>query len=158
MKTLCLLCLLTCPVLGESLSGLVVSVHDGDTLTLLTANNQQHKIRLLGIDAPELRQDFGRAAKAALGALVFGKEVIVIATKRDRYGRILGMVLLGAVNINLELVRGGWAWFFRRYARDVDETARAQLERLEDEARAGRRGLWGAPSIPPWEFRTRRRS
>ena len=77
----------------QTITGKVVAISDGDTLTVLDANNRQHKIRLDGIDAPESSQDFGSRAKQSLSDLVFGKTVTVISSKKDRYGRTLGKVM-----------------------------------------------------------------
>jgi endonuclease YncB( thermonuclease family) len=77
---------------ADTLTGRVVGVTDGDTITVLDANRQQHKIRLGGIDAPEKAQPFGQRSKENLSRLVFNKEVQVDWTKRDRYQRIVGKV------------------------------------------------------------------
>ena len=86
----------------QAITGKVVAIADGDTLTVLDASNRQHKIRLDGIDAPESSQDFGSRAKQSLSDLVFGKTVTVISSKKDRYGRTLGKVTLDGRDINLE--------------------------------------------------------
>src|SRR5688572_22686582 len=67
----------------------VISVVDGDTITVLTSDQHQHKIRLNGIDAPEVGQDFSEAAKTHLSTLVFGQDVLVFATKSDPYARLI---------------------------------------------------------------------
>jgi endonuclease YncB( thermonuclease family) len=131
-----------------------VGVSDGDTLTVLDQSNQQHKIRLNGIDAPELNQDFGQAAKRNLSSLVFDQEVIVNWDSRDRYGRIVGKVMAGPIDVNCEQIRAGYAWYFRKYAGDVATPDRPLYEQIEQEARAAGRGLWRQPNpIPPWEWR-----
>lgn len=84
------------PVSAETLTGQVLGVHDGDTLTLLVAGNQPVKVRLTGIDAPELKQPYGQQAKQALSALAFGKEARVESPGPDKYGRTLGTVFVGA--------------------------------------------------------------
>jgi endonuclease YncB( thermonuclease family) len=80
---------------ADVLSGQVVSVSDGDTITLLDTNKTQHKIRLAGIDAPEKAQAFGQASKKSLSDLIFHKQVNVYWEKKDRYQRVLGKVILG---------------------------------------------------------------
>lgn len=110
------------------------------------------KIRLAEIDAPESHQDYGQRAKQALGNLVFGRQVSVDDGGKDRYGRTLGRVYLGQLDVNAEMVRTGYAWVYVKYARD------RSLFALEDEARAARRGLWaGRESVPPWEWRKAKR-
>ena len=91
----------------------------GDTLTVLDSQNQQRKIRLNGIDAPESGQDFGQVAKRNLSDLAYGKEVSVVWSKTDKYGRIIGTVFVGSTNVNLEQLKAGLAWFYRQYAGDV---------------------------------------
>lgn len=148
--------LVLCAVAGraQELRGRVVSVADGDTITILDATNQQHKIRFNGIDAPEKDQAFGQAAKQNLASLVFGKDVVVQWSKRDKYGRTVGTVFVGSTNANLEQLRGGFAWFYRQYISDIPAANRSIYERAEAEARAARRGLWSQPNPqPPWEFR-----
>jgi endonuclease YncB( thermonuclease family) len=85
----------------QTITGKVVAIADGDTLTVLDASNRQHKIRLDGIDAPESSQDWGSRAKQSLSDMVFGKTVTVISSKKDRYGRTLGKVMLDKLDVNL---------------------------------------------------------
>lgn len=133
---------------AQTITGKVVKVTDGDTITILIAGHQQEKVRLAEIDAPETRQAFGKQAKAALATLIAGQVVKVQSDQRDRYGRILGHVRLGDCQVNRWLVEQGWAWQYRIYSRDPT------LARVEEEARADRRGLWADPNpMPPWEFR-----
>jgi len=86
--------LFTSQAYAELLQGHVVGISDGDTITLLDDSNIQHKIRLSGIDAPEKKQPFGQASKQSLSDLVYNKAVKVDWTKKDRYGRIVGKVLV----------------------------------------------------------------
>jgi micrococcal nuclease len=119
---------------GQDFSGLVVGVSDGDTLSVMH-DGKAEKIRLRGIDAPERGQAFSNRAKQFVSGLCFGKEVTVKARGQDRYQRTIADVILpDGRNLNHEIVRAGFAWWFRKYA-PGDET----LERLEKEA--GRPGL-----------------
>ena len=120
----------------ETLHVRVVGVHDGDTLTALTADKRQLKVRLHGIDAPELGQPFGQASKRALSDLVFGKQVTLHTTGTDRYGRTLARVTVGDIEVDAQMIATGHAWHYSRY----DHTA--ALEAAERKARAARRGLW----------------
>lgn len=130
----------TLPATASVIEGRVVGVSDGDTVTVLDADRRQHKIRLLGVDAPEKDQDFGERSKQSLSDLVFGKDVTVEYEKKDRYGRTLGKVIIGGRSANLEQVRAGLAWFYRHYADDVPEADRTALDGAEREARQGRGG------------------
>jgi micrococcal nuclease len=135
------------------LTGKVIHVADGDTLTVLDGDKEEHKVRLHGIDAPEKKQAFGTKAKEALSEKVSGKTVRVEWKERDRYGRIVGDVSIGDRNINVEQVREGWAWWYRSYA-----PKSGTLERAEAEAKKERRGLWHDKNPePPWEFRKKER-
>ena len=149
-----LACLFVGTAHSQAIRGRVVAIADGDTLTVLDGQNQQHKIRLNGIDAPESGQEFGQASKRNLSELVFGKDVAVIWSKTDRHSRKVGTVLVGSTNANLEQLKAGLAWYYRQYAGDVPEIERAQYEAAEAEARAEKRGLWQqSKPVPPWEFR-----
>jgi endonuclease YncB( thermonuclease family) len=110
------LCLATC-VHAADLRGRVVSVSDGDTVTVLDAERHQHKVRLAGIDAPEKAQAFGQASKISLSDQIFGREVAVTWDKRDRYGRIIGKISVDHRDVCLEQVRRGMAWHYKQYAR-----------------------------------------
>jgi endonuclease YncB( thermonuclease family) len=156
---LLLLLALSAPaVWAEVLVGRVIAVADGDTVTVLDASRQQHRIRLVGIDAPERGQAFGNRARQHLADRVFQREVQVEYDKRDRYGRILGKIVLDGEDINLMMVRDGMAWHYRQFQRDQRPADRALYADAEREARATGRGLWAdAHPLPPWEFRRQNR-
>ena len=142
-----LLLALTCLISAESLTGKVVKVTDGDTITVLV-ENQQIKIRLNEIDAPEAKQDFGQKSKEALADLIFEKEVRVVTHGEDRYGRTIGDVFVGQTNVNEKMIEDGWAWNFLKYSKSQ------RLADLEREARASKKGLWaGNNPISPWDYR-----
>lgn len=130
-----------CPFYGlaaqaEAFTGRVVSIADSDTLTVLTASKQQHKIRLAEIDAPEKNQSFGTKSKQSLSDLCFGKEAEVHPRAKDRYKRTVARVTCAGIDANAEQVERGMAWVYSRYAKDND------LYVLEQGARMGKRGLW----------------
>jgi endonuclease YncB( thermonuclease family) len=142
----------------QTLSGRVVRIADGDTITVLDATNTQHRIRLQGIDAPEAKQDFGTQSKKKLSGLVFGKNVEVVYEKTDQYGRLVGKVLLDGRDINLEQVRSGMAWHYKDYEREQSTEDRELYAHGEDEARSARRGLWAVTNpVEPSEFRREER-
>jgi micrococcal nuclease len=135
-----------------TLSGKVVAVADGDTLTVLDESKTQHKIRLAGIDAPEKGQAFGTKARENLAAKVFGQNVRVEVIDVDRYRREVGRIYLGERFINMEMVRDGFAWRYVQYDKPGEFAA------VEADAREHRRGLWVDPNpTPPWEWRRAKR-
>ena len=141
------------------LTGRVVSVADGDTVTLLDANLRQHKIRLSGIDAPEKRQPFGNRSRLHLGALVFGRQVTAHCPKTDRYKRAVCRLEVDGVDANLAQVEAGMAWHYKEYAREQRLTDRWRYAKAEDGARAAKRGLWSDRAAEaPWDFRKARKN
>jgi endonuclease YncB( thermonuclease family) len=156
-QSLCF-CLLFGSADAETVAGKVVGVADGDTVTVLDAVKVQHKIRLAGIDAPEKAQPFGQRSKENLSQLVFGKNVTVETGKIDRYGRTVGKVLIGGVDANLEQVRAGFAWHYKKYEREQSAEDRTVYARAEIDARGKRAGLWRDLSqVAPWDWRNCRR-
>lgn len=135
---------------AAEITGSVISVADGDTFTLLTADKQEIKIRLAEIDAPESGQPYGNRSKQVLTRILHGKTVEVIIETTDRYGRTVGRPFVDGVDVCKEMVRLGAAWVYRDYV--VDDT----LFDVEAEARQAKNGLWGiseSTSTPPWEWR-----
>jgi endonuclease YncB( thermonuclease family) len=131
------------------LSGRVVGIADGDTITVLV-DKVGVKIRLDGIDAPERGQAFGARSRETISELVFGKTVRVVTKGKDRYGRTIGVVFVDGVNVNAKMIETGFAWHYKRYSTD------AELDRLEREARREKRGLWNDPApVEPWNWRAR---
>lgn len=137
---------------GESFTGKVVNVTDGDTVVVLRAGNIQEKIRLAEIDCPEKSQAFGQGAKQFTLDKAAQKNVTVEVRDHDRYGRTVGEVFLpDGKSLNRELVRNGYAWWYRRYSKDES------LGELEAQARTARRGLWSDPAaVAPWDWRKSR--
>ncbi len=133
------------------IQGKVVSVADGDTITVLQ-DSKQYKIRLYGVDSPEKKQDFGQKAKQFTSDMVFKQHVKVVAYDIDRYGRTVGMVYIGQKCLNEELIRNGFAWVYKKYCSESFCNDWLQLER---KAREKKLGLWVYDNpIPPWDFRS----
>ncbi len=152
--TLGLLIGLSLTALANSLTGKVVKITDGDTLYVLDASYKEHKIRLAGIDAPERKQAYGLASRKHLASIVAGKQVTVEYQKRDRYGRIVGKVLLDGIDVCLEQVKAGFAWHYKKYQQEQSAEDRELYADAENKARNERLGLWRENNpIPTWEFR-----
>jgi endonuclease YncB( thermonuclease family) len=140
------------PKVVEQFTGRVIGVTDGDTVKVLV-DKQAVTVRLEGIDAPEKSQSFGAKSKEALAKLVAGKAVTVRKTGTDKYGRILGVVIVGNVDANAKLVEDGWAWHYKVSNSDQ------RLAKLEEAARTAKRGLWADEKpLAPWEFRARQQT
>jgi micrococcal nuclease len=142
--------LLACPTLSHALTGKVISIADGDTITILDSSKKQHKIRLYGIDCPEGGQPFGKAAKKHTAKLTSRKTATVTEYDTDRYGRTVGVVADG-VNVNESLFKAGYAWQYRKYCK-----AKFCDDWLQQEKEAGNshKGLWkDSDPVPPWQWR-----
>jgi endonuclease YncB( thermonuclease family) len=141
---------------ATEISGRVFHIADGDTITVLDSGNEQHKIRLAGIDAPESKQPFGNASKRNLSAMVAGKIVVVDFVKFDRYQRMVGKVVIGQTDVCLEQVKAGLAWHYKKYEREQSLEDRQAYATAGDQARAKKRGLrQDRNPVPPWEWRKR---
>lgn len=142
---------------AATLVGKVVGVTDGDTVTVLDEQKQQHKIRLAGIDAPEKRQPFGQRSKEALSDSVFGKAVSVEWDKMDRYGRIVGKIVVDTKDVNLSQVEAGLAWWYQKYSAEQPVADRRLYAEAEEKARHESLGLWrDNEPVPPWNWRRHR--
>jgi endonuclease YncB( thermonuclease family) len=137
------------PVFAKSFTfaGVVVKIHDGDTISVVRRGHAE-RVRLAGIDCPELRQAFGNRAKNLTSRLASGQMVTVHVQGSDDYGRKLGVVTLpDGRSLNRELVAAGLAW-------KVKTSKNKQVAKLENDARRAKRGLWAdADPTPPWEYR-----
>jgi micrococcal nuclease len=150
ITAIALLICLTPAVYSEQLTGKVVGVSDGDTITILTEQSQNIKVRLSEIDAPEKNQPWGQNSKQALSNLIFSSNVTVDSVGEDRYGRTLGTVFLKKVNINKHMVEQGNAWAYKKYVHDQNYFT------LQKSAQTRKVGLWSLSedqTVAPWEWR-----
>jgi endonuclease YncB( thermonuclease family) len=146
----------------------VVKITDGDTIIVLDSDEVQHRVHIAGIDAPEKGQAFGNASRKRLTELVARKEVRVEFNKQDRYGRIVGKVLVKppdcptcgkTLDVGLVQITTGMAWWYRKYAREQSPEDQGRYEFAEQEAKAKKVGLWQDKNPqPPWEFRKGRKN
>lgn len=142
--------------LAAEVLGRVVGVRDGDTLDLLTPANVQLRVRLAGIDAPEIGQAYGSVAKRALSALAYNRTARVEWSRKDDYGRVVGKLRVHGSDVNLQMVKRGLAWHYRAYAAEQSAADRKRYAAAEAAARTQRLGLWQDPSpVAPWLFRHR---
>lgn len=149
-----LLLWLNWPAWAATLHGKVVGVNDGDTITVLDAKKVAYRVRLAGIDAPEKSQSFGDQSKHHLSDLVFGKAVDVDWHKTDKYGRLVGTVIVDGQDANLSQVQSGLAWHYKAYESEQSVSDRNAYTQAEIDARSRRAGLWQDPNpMAPWAFR-----
>ena len=148
IKPLLALIILSSYLFSLELIGKVVKVSDGDTVTILSADKTQHKIRLNDIDAPEKKQAFGNKSKDNLSKYIAGKTVTVEYQKKDKYKRVLGTIYYNNTDINLQQVKDGYAWVYKKYSNNQT------YYKAEKLARDKRIGLWADKNpLEPWEFR-----
>lgn len=167
MLLLLSLLLISFPALAD-VTGVVVGVSDGDTVTVLDAGKTQHKVRVAGVDAPEKAQPFGQRSKQRMITLVFGKDVRLEGDKRDRYGRTVAKVWVSppdcphcpkTLDAGLAVLTSGLAWHYKKYKNEQSPEDRERYAYAEDEARSKRVGLWSeANPVPPWEWRKSKHS
>ena len=136
---------------ADTISGNVVSIGDGDTLTLVDKAGKRHRIRLAEIDAPERKQPYGAKSRNSLAEICFHKPAVVETSGTDSHGRVIGRVSCAGVDANAEQVRRGMAWVFAR-----STLPNSPLPEMEANARLRRLGLWaGEKPEPPWKWRER---
>ena len=139
---------------AEVLVGTVVGITDGDTITVLAKDKAEHKVRLMGIDAPESKQDFGNESKKALSNYIYQREVTVEYKKQDRFKRKFGNVILDKQDICLQMISDGLAWHYKDYEKEQSKTDRDLYSQAELKARDEKIGLWqDSKAIKPSSFR-----
>ena len=148
MKVFCLILLsLTISFLGAYTPLENIRVVDGDTIRA-EIKGKEIKIRLVEIDAPEMNQPFGAQSKNFLNRLLYEKDVTLISQGKDRYGRVLGNLFSNELNVNMLMVKFGFAWVYDKYAKN------SSLYEYQDQAKAENLGLWRAKDpIAPWVWR-----
>jgi endonuclease YncB( thermonuclease family) len=143
---------------NAQIAGKVITIQDGDTLTIIDLEATQYRIRLAGIDAPEKGQPFGYASLSNLSDLCYGRLVSAICPKVDRYGRHVCTVWLNGKDLNLAQIASGLAWHYKRFQHEQSPEEREAYAQAEDKARHQRLRLWQDDHpIPPWDWRAGRR-
>ncbi|MEJ2115723.1 MAG: thermonuclease family protein [Gammaproteobacteria bacterium] len=155
---ICLLAFLyvTCAEISKSQTyeGKVIKVIDGDSINIVY-KGKPLRIRLAEIDAPERSQPFWKKSREALAYYVAGKEVQIVEVDIDRYERVVGQVYLNDIWVNAELVRGGYAYVYPKYA------TTKHLYEYESIARESQVGIWSLPGnerMKPWDWRKMKRN
>lgn len=131
--------------------GKVVGISDGDTITVLSPDKRQIKIRLYGVDCPEGGQDFGSRAKQFTSNKVFGKTVEIDPLTIDAYGRTVAMVEVDGSNLSQMLIESGMGWVFDKYCKMQGCN---DWRKRQENAKSRKAGIWStANPIPPWDYR-----
>lgn len=147
-------CLLAQSTDPEFIEGKVIMVPDGDEVRVKIPDGNTYTVRLLGIDAPESKQDFGAAARKDLETRVLDKDVKVIVHRKDSEGRYMGTLFFEGQDIGVRMLENGSAWHYKRVSGEQSSEARVRYARAELKARESKLGLWAsAMPMPPWEFR-----
>ncbi len=145
----------------------VVAVFDGDSFNLRAANGSIVRVRLIGIDAPEKGQPYSQKARESLENLLGSGRIELSAQKIDRFDRWIAHASVNGGDIGLTQIERGYAWFFVRYKKDLDEKSRERYADAERKARDDGKGLWAGIALaernpalapePPWKYRERNR-
>ena len=155
----CLILVLSSLVRADTFEGKVIKITDGDTVHVLDENHHKEKIRLAGIDAPERKQAFGKKSKQLLASMIGNEFVKVEYSKRDRYGRIVGKIMYQGQDMNLEMIRAGLAWHYKKYKKEQTKLDRNLYAAADSFSKANGIGLFNdKKAISPWEFRKLRRN
>ena len=134
----------------SKLKGRVISVFDGDTITVITENKQIMHINLLGIDAPEIKQAYGFLSKQFLINLIAGRQIEIQSVGTDAHGINLATIYFHHKNINIKMIEHGYAWVYRIDGKPTDPN----MCKYEQKAKNQSIGLWTQEKpIPPWIFR-----
>lgn len=132
----------------ETVSGKVTRIIDGDSILVTDSKSVEYEVQLEGIDAPEIKQDFGTESTEGLSKLLKDKTVRITWKSKDNFDRPLAQVYDGDKHINMEMIKTGMAWHFKRYNKDEE------LAKAEAAAKEAKKGLWARESpIAPWDYR-----
>ena len=140
---------------SSTLDGRITKIIDGDTVYFQSVgDNNYKKLRLVGIDAPELNQPFGQKSKQCLANLLNNRPVQIISFGEDRYKRTLAKLLIEEIDINLAMIREGCAWFYRRYKQTLNKNDQFMYDQAEIFAIENKKGLFGNHDPEaPWDWR-----
>ena len=132
----------------DSVEGKVTRIIDGDSILITDSKSVEYEVQLEGIDAPEIKQEFGKEATDSLSKLIKDKTVRITWKSKDNFERLLAQVYDGEKHINIEMLKSGLAWHFKRYNKDEE------LAKAETSARESKKGLWAKESpVAPWDYR-----
>lgn len=143
---------------GTTLSGRAAAVLDGDSLLLRTSRGALHSIRIAAVDAPERGQPGAEQSRQALRERIGTRALQVQVLDRDRYGRVVGRVLVGRNDAGLAQIAAGQAWYYAQYEKTLPPSLRRRYALAQQQARQRGAGLWsGREPLAPWQFRQQQR-
>ena len=132
----------------------VIRIHDGDTITTEIAKGKRIQVRLSGIDAPEIKQEYGIESRNALISILKNETPTLDCFKTDRYQRKVCRIFTSAgTDVPLEMITTGNAWWYKSYAKDQTAEEREKYSVAEESARSQQRGLWSLVAAAPWDWR-----
>ena len=147
------------PRFPQTFTARVTYVCDGDSMWVKPRWGHRTKLRLIGMDAPETEQAFGRDATEVLTKKIGGTTVFVTAVGVDPYGRLISRVQLGKTDVSEFMIKEGLAWPYTRYFSRLSQNDVVRYTAAGDSARKARRGLWQETNpLPPWTWREQHRS
>ena len=136
-------------------TGTVTKVHDGDSIHITPAGRKRVIVRLAAIDAPEIKQQHGVKSRDYLRSLLLHKPATALCNKLDKYQRQICVVKRDDLDINLEMLAAGQAWYYERFKEEQTRANQRAYKKAETIARKRKLGLWQAEPMPPWTFRSR---
>ncbi len=136
----------------------VVKISDGDTITARTADGEQLRVRIAGIDAPESQQIYGAQSRLYLVSLLKDADPKLDCYKKDRYRRHICRVFVSGKDVGLEQVKAGAAWWYREYAKEQTREERQRYESAEKTAIREKVGLWAKEAVEPSQWRAQKRN
>jgi endonuclease YncB( thermonuclease family) len=130
---------------GESYTGKVTDVSDGDTI-VIGSGGQVRVVQLAGIDAPELTQEYGTDARDFIKEMARGKRVTVEVLETKSKTSLVARVSVDGKDLAAALVESGLAW--------SESSSSTDLKTAQEKARSDKQGLWASTNpTPPWDFR-----
>jgi micrococcal nuclease len=141
--------------LSSNLNGKIIKIIDGDTVYFQANNDDDYKkLRLVGIDAPEMKQPFGQESRQCLANLINNKMVQIITYGEDRYKRTLAKIIIEKIDINQAMIKNGCAWFYRRYKNTLGKDDQVMYDKAEIFAIENKKGLFSNQEAEaPWVWR-----
>ncbi|RPH03499.1 MAG: thermonuclease family protein [Alphaproteobacteria bacterium TMED93] len=136
----------------------LVKVVDGDTIRILDQGSNIIKVRLAGIDAPEITQQYGIQSRIALKRMLKDRKFTIQILNKDRYGRSVGIIYIDQLDVNHNMIKEGNAWAYRKYLKTLPGQKGIYYIEAETTSKLGKKGLWAFDKpLSPWLYRRQKR-